>query len=150
MTIRGNRVLFLIMAILIAVLVSPYLRLFFGQNFSLILAVFVASAFFLEFTEFLIVLFFGLVFLAWQPRIDLTLLVLMLLPVFAFWLKFRLPFRKGLSFFIDFFITFLAFYLLAGWNFLIDYPGSFVSDFIVSFLFGSLVFVILYYFNESR
>jgi hypothetical protein len=55
-----------------------------------------------------------------------------------------------LNFFADSFITFLAFYFLVGWSFLINHPGVFIFDFIISFLFGSLVFVILYYLDESR
>ncbi len=149
MTIRGNRIFFLIIAILIAVLALPYLRLFFNQEFNLLLSVFVVSAFFLDFAEFLIILFFGLAFLAWQPQIDFALLVMAFLPFIAFWLKSRLPFRKGLNFFADSFIVFLAFYILVGWGFLENHPGIFVSDFIVSFLFGSLIFVVLYYLDEK-
>lgn len=150
MIIRKNRILLLILFVLIALAIAPYFKLWLGQQFDFVLAVVVASAFFLEFQEFLIVLFFSLAFLVWEPVFDFSLLILILLPIVAFFIKDYLPFKQWLNFFIDLLLIFLAFYLLDGRSFLIGRPLIFALDFIISFLFGSLVFFVLYYLDSSR
>ena len=150
MTIRKNRIFLSILAILAALIIAPYFKLWLGQQFNFVLAAIIASIFFLEFSEFLIVLFFGLVFLVWQPMPDFSFIILILLPIGAFFAKYYLPFKRGLNFFVDLSLVFIAFYLLESWKFLINHPLIFVLDFIISFLFGSLIFSVLYYFDSSR
>ena len=110
-------------------------------NFAL--AVLIALAFFLDFSELGFLVIFGALILNWRPGLSPEILVLISLPIIVYIFRKFLPAQAWLNFTLALVLGFLVFYSAAGFQSLVKNFNLFFIDLIISTVFAVLAFLIL-------
>ena len=142
------------LAALLMVAVAVVLQLKFGSvigyGHDFVLAALVGAAFFASFSELLVLVFFSIFILNWQPGVSVEMLAIFILPVVTFLGRGALPGKPWFTSVGFLIFSILLFYMAADFNGLLRNFSEVIISAFFGVLFGVLVFHFLRYFYEVR
>ncbi|MDD5547515.1 MAG: hypothetical protein PHN74_01250 [Candidatus Pacebacteria bacterium] len=148
--LKAAKVLAVALVLIAAILQNTYLVEFYGIKPNFVLAVLLALVVFVDnFWNYLILSFLGVIILKFNPAINKESLLMLFLPILAFYSKKIMIRRSLLNIVLLIGVFTLIFYLVADASFIVKTPFLFILETIYNIFIGSAVYLIADFIYEK-